>query len=37
VAVSGRYDLKSGDVLSVGGLTLEFRVKDAEERRAGAA
>jgi pSer/pThr/pTyr-binding forkhead associated (FHA) protein len=35
--VSGRYDLKSGDVLSVGGLTLEFRLKDAEERRAGAA
>jgi pSer/pThr/pTyr-binding forkhead associated (FHA) protein len=35
--VSGRYDLKSGDVLSVGGLTLEFRLKDAEERHAGAA
>jgi pSer/pThr/pTyr-binding forkhead associated (FHA) protein len=35
--VSGRCDLKSGDVLSVGGLTLEFRLKDAEERHAGAA
>jgi pSer/pThr/pTyr-binding forkhead associated (FHA) protein len=35
--VGGRYDLKNGDVLSVGGLTLEFRLKDAEERHAGAA
>lgn len=37
VPVGGRYDLKSGDVLSVGGLTLEFKLKDAEERHAGAA
>jgi hypothetical protein len=35
--VGGRYDLKSGDVLSVGGLRLEFRLKEAEERHAGAA
>ena len=36
--VSGRFDLKSGDVLSVGGLTLEFRLKGEDEvRHAGAA
>jgi pSer/pThr/pTyr-binding forkhead associated (FHA) protein len=36
--VGGRYDLKNGDVLSVGGLTLEFRLKGARsERHAGAA
>jgi hypothetical protein len=36
--VSGRHDLKSGDVLSVGGLTLEFRLKNTEsEQHAGAA
>lgn len=37
VPVGGRYDLKSGDVLSVGGLTLEFKLKGAQERHAGAA
>lgn len=37
VPVGGRYDLKSGDVLSVGGLTLEFKLKDTEQRHAGAA
>lgn len=26
--ISGRYDLKDGDILRVSGLTLEFRVKD---------
>ena len=26
--VSGRYDLKDGDILHVSGLTLEFRLKD---------
>jgi pSer/pThr/pTyr-binding forkhead associated (FHA) protein len=35
--VGGRCDLKGGDVLSLGGLTLEFRLKVAEERHAGAA
>lgn len=36
--VSGRHDLKNGDVLSVGGLTLEFRLKTTEsEQHAGAA
>ena len=37
VPVGGRYDLKSGDVLSVGGLTLEFKLKGAQEQHAGAA
>jgi pSer/pThr/pTyr-binding forkhead associated (FHA) protein len=36
--VSGRHDLKPGDVLSVGGLTLQFRLKNTEsEQHAGAA
>lgn len=32
--MNGRYDLKTGDVLSVGGLTLQFRITDAEQEPA---
>src|ERR1051325_4268135 len=33
--LSGRRDLKEGDILMVSGLTLEFRYKRSEERRVG--
>lgn len=32
--VNGRYDLKDGDVLKVGGLTLEFHFKESGPAKA---
>jgi hypothetical protein len=36
-AMNGRYDLKAGDVLSVGGLTLQFRIAETEQEHAAPA